>query len=245
MRVLVAAVFILLQGGDTFGSGVRAYREGLFADAQQAFAVAIAAAGDEAPPEWSFDEALAALRAGSFREAEAAAERAAERGGPRLALLRDALLGNVAFQRAGIAQRQASGPEAEPFAYDVAIAYAHAARRFWQGCVMVEPDFHAARRNAERAVAKVSELEREKAAAKADSKHEGAPSEKPVDPDAEGATEKPPTDEVTERPLARPEPLTRETLEVLLDRLAQKEQEKLALRIEKRAARNATLERDW
>ena len=79
----------LLLGGGAFGDGVRAYREGRFREALEKFTEAERNAGDDASAELLYDKALAALRAGELLVAEASAGRAADRGGPELAVLCD------------------------------------------------------------------------------------------------------------------------------------------------------------
>ncbi|MFG0319490.1 MAG: VWA domain-containing protein, partial [Planctomycetota bacterium JB042] len=124
-------VLALVAAGAAAVDGERALREGRFAEAHDAFAAAVAAAGDEAPAELLWNEALAALAAGRPREAEIAAEVAAVRGGTSFGPRRDFVLGSAAWARAARAEAQASGPEAEPFAFDLAIAQVDAARDAW------------------------------------------------------------------------------------------------------------------
>ena len=115
-------ILLLLCASD-FPEGVRAFREGRFGDALEAFTEAEKALGDRASAALLHNKALAALRAGKLTDAEASAERAAAAGGPELLPFRDFLHGNTAFARCEHAELQASQPEAEPFAYDLAIAY--------------------------------------------------------------------------------------------------------------------------
>ncbi|MHC4973714.1 MAG: hypothetical protein ACYTG3_15420 [Planctomycetota bacterium] len=201
-----------------------------------------ACGGDESSAERLFNRALAALRAGDLSDAEAAAESAATRGTPEIEALCDFVRGNAAFARCRMAERQASTAAAEPFAFDVAITYARKARRLWQLAAMSRPDWPAARRNVERALLKEDELKRKKAdreeqqrRRKTDPKPKPRPKPPPESPDAEPD----PAVDPQLRELA-PEEVLR-----LLDKLAQKEKEKRALRRSRRKARMADVERDW
>jgi hypothetical protein len=237
---------LLLLGGDPFDAGVRAYRDGRFADAVVAFQAAEAAAGDAAPPELQFDLALAALRAGNLGLAEAAAERAAARGGARFAARREFLLGNVAFARCELAAAQAGGPEAEPFAFDAAIAFAERALRCWATAAADAAGWPAAERNAERALRRIASLhDRKRAAA------ERRP-ERLADPRLRAGTAPQPEPPAPEDPgRLRRDPSVALSgagalpAERLLEQLARKEQQKQALRRELRRRSGATLERDW
>ncbi|MHC4548754.1 MAG: hypothetical protein ACYTEZ_08240 [Planctomycetota bacterium] len=233
---------LLLVGCGELASGVDAYREGRFRDAHAAFRKAEESAGNGASAALSFNRALAALRAGDLSDAEAAAQRAAARGGPEMAARCDFLRGNAAFARCRLAERQASTAAAEPFAWDVAIIYARKARDAWQRAAMSRPDWPAARRNVERALLKIEELKRKKA--EQDQRPPRPPGPQPPPPpqppEARGKEDEPaPADEPQLEELA-PEQVLR-----LLDRLAQKEQEKRALRRSHRKARMAEVERDW
>lgn len=211
--------------------GLQAYREGRFRDAQEAFR----ADGDDASAARLFNRALAALRAGDLTDAEGAAETAAERGTPEIAALCDFVRGNAAFERCLMAERQASTAAAEPFAFDVAITYAKKARGLWQLAAMSRSDWPEARRNVERALLKEDELRRKKADREEQQRRKAKPRPRPRPPDAEPD------------PAVAPQLKELDPDEVLrlLDKLAQKEREKRALRRSHRKGRMAGVERDW
>jgi len=234
---------ILFAAGDDFASGVRAYEEGRYRDALAAFTEAQIAAGEEAPAELLFNRALAALRAGDLREAEASAARAAERGGREFAALRDFMRGNAAFQRCAWTEAQANEPSAPPFALDSAIQYAESARAAWQAAAASRDDWPEARRNVERALRKLEELRRKKEEAEKNRPEQPKPKEpelRPNPPEPEGRT----TEEET-----TPEPqlveLSPEEVQRLLDKLGEKEKEKIAMRQARRRARTVEVEKDW
>jgi len=247
---LVALALLALSGAeDDFELGLSAYRAGRFADALAALTRAEEAAGSEAAPELVYDRALSALRAGALAEAETAAQRAALRGGAEFAARRDFLLGNVAFARCDLAQRAATAPGAEGGEYDAAIAQAEVARSAWQRAQVARPDWPAARRNAERAERRLAELEKLRGEAFERKKQR---EERPVlEPEAaEGAPPPEPTDDTrTEEELRTDrEPvveLSAEEIAHLLDDLSAKEQEKLALRRQRREAQREPVEKDW
>ncbi len=251
----------LLAGCDATSDGREAYREGRFREAHASFAKAAHAAGDSASAELLYDRALAALRDGDPRDAESSARNAAERGAPEVAALADFVRGNAAFARCETAALQASAPEAEPFAFDVAIAAAASARDAWASAASTRADWPEARRNAERALLKIADLREKKAEAerKRSSKSAPRPNPKPVPKTKPSTDEKDPS-----RPPVPPRPpddgapagedaaataqlaeLSPSEVQRLFDRLAAKEKEKLDLRRARRQATSADVERDW
>ena len=200
-------------------------------------ALLLAACGGE---DSGYTRALAALRDGRLEEAESAAESAAARGGPEIRVLCEFLRGNVAFARCEMVERQAEEPGAEPFAYDVAIAYGEKALRFWRHAAMSRADWPEARRNVERALLKLEELQKKKAdkdeqrRRESDPQPRPRPKPKPRGGDAEADPDRPQLQQ-----------MSREQVMGLLEKLAEKEREKLALRRLHRKVRMAEVERDW
>lgn len=243
VMVALLAAWGLLGAGVAVDEGARAWREGRFAAAHEAFAEVTRAAGDRATAAAFFDESLAALRAGRLTDAEAAAERAAARGGPAAYPMRDFLLGNAAFARTARAESQASGPEAEPFAFDVAIAHVDLALAAWVRAATSRRDWPEARRNVERALMKRAELvaSRDEARRRADEarrKERDAP--RPNEPTASDRTDE-------RAPTAAPQGFDEgpELERRLFELLARKEREKLAGRAATRAAESTAVEREW
>jgi hypothetical protein len=190
-----------------------------------------------------FDRALASLRGGDLRGAEGRARRAAAEGGPEYEALADFVKGNVAFARCELADEQASTAEAEPFAFDVAINYGKAALANWSRAAATRDDWPAARRNAERALLKIAELEKKKAAARRKRKKadpDPQPQPRPVPP----PKPRPDPQEATQDQPQLKE-LTRDQVLALIQRLAEKENEKRAVRRDARRERTAGVERDW
>ncbi len=226
--------------------GAAAYREGRFGEALQEIGAAEQALGDDAPAELLVNRALAALAAGRANEAEWSIEKAVARGGPAHAPLRDFLRGNAAWARCTIAELQASGPEAEPFAFQVAIGHAEAALGHWQEAARTRHDWPAAARNVERALRKIRELRVQKTAAERRKaqrpKPEGAEPQPqqppPPDPDRPPSTE---AAELTAQNMALPPELVLR----LLQRLDAKEREKNELRRAEQERPGTRAERDW
>ncbi|MHC4342356.1 MAG: hypothetical protein ACYSX0_19350 [Planctomycetota bacterium] len=231
---------LLLTGCGEFAAGVDAYREGRYRDAHAAFRKAEA---DDASAELSFNRALAALRAGDLSDAESSAQKAAERG-PAIAPLCGFLQGNAAFERCRMAERQADSVAAEPFAFDVAIAYAKKAARLWQRAAMSRPDWAEARRNVERALRKLEELQKKKEEADPRRRRQADPKPRP-DPVPPLPLPKPGT-EIEQDPEVTPQlkELSPEQIARLLDKLAEKEKDKAALRRSTRQ-QDSRVERDW
>jgi hypothetical protein len=223
---------LTLAAGDPFAAGLRAYREGRFADALAAFAAAERAAGGQASAELLYDKALAAVQAGRLEEAGAAADAAAARS-ETFAARRDFLRGAIAFVRADAAARQAGSAESEPFAFDAAKALAEAARDAFARLVLAHPEWHEARRNAERAARLLQQIEERRAAAAANARK---PKEQPVQP-------APPPESPEAEPA--PEELSRDQVRRLFEKLAAKEREKQRLRRSRREAGAAEVQQDW
>lgn len=210
-------------------------------------ALPLAGCGRDADARLLYDRAHEALAAGQLNEADAAAEKAAARGDPGTAMLAGFLRGNIAFAYCGLAERQAGTAAAEPFAFDVAIAYAEKARRFWQLAAMSRADWPAARRNVERALLKLEELKRRKTEFEeqrrraADPRPQPKPQPRPEPLPGTGP------EEVEQDPadLAQLSELSPEQVRRLLETLAEKEREKTALRRAEREKRTAGVERDW
>ena len=142
-----------------------AFAYGRFGEALAGFRQLERDLGDEAPAAVFHGQALSALRTGALVEAELAVEKLVARGGLDFAPERDFVLGVTAFVRCERAEAQASGPEAEPFAFDVAIAHAEAAQAAWQRAAIARGDWPEARRNLVRAMNKLDELRKKRQAA--------------------------------------------------------------------------------
>ncbi len=240
-----AAIVEPAPAGDDFSAGMRAYREGRFQDALAAFTRAARSRGEDASAELYHNQALAALRSGDLEAAESAAEHAALRGGQGFVAIRDFLIGNVAFVRCGQAELLASQSEAEPFAFDVAIAHAQAARSSWQRAAIQRLDWPEARRNVERALLKLQTLKNKKA--QIQKKKEKGPGEPPPEPERSAEQSRDREDEAVRD--GKPEPMTSllspEEVLHLLDKLAQKEREKRAVREARRKLQETEVEKDW
>jgi hypothetical protein len=199
------------------------------------------AAGSAASAESLYDRALTALADGDLRDAEDSLGRARERDRDDLSPLFSFLAGDIAYARAQVAGRQAATPEAEPFAFDVAIQYASSARDAFAAAAASREDWPAARRNVERALRLLADLARQKAEKQNPPKRrpEPQPEPKPLPP-PEGPGQKQEVPAEAQLSTLSPEEVRR-----LLDLLAEKEREKLATRRKHRAEKMAGAEKDW
>ncbi len=225
-----------------------AFAYGRFGEALAGFRQLERDLGDEAPAAVFHGQALSALRTGALVEAELAVEKLVARGGLDFAPERDFVLGVTAFVRCERAEAQASGPEAEPFAFDVAIAHAEAAQAAWQRAAIARGDWPEARRNLVRAMNKLDELRKKRQAAierkrkdqRPDSKPKPSEEEAPRDSDGQPK-------EIEPAPRLEPQAveLARGQIDGLLRRLDEKEREKGALRRSQRTALQSGVEKDW
>jgi hypothetical protein len=260
VAAVVVAAALAVTGCGGASEGERAYRAGRFDVASAAYIRAIDSSGPDASPELLYDAALATLRAGSdMAVVEKLTMAAKAHGSPDVVALCDFLEGNAAWARGQLAKRQATGPEAEPFAFDWAVKQARKARDAWVRAAATRDDWPQARRNVERSLLEIDLLERMKADAERNRKsgrtpggeptprpapaqpREDAPDLQPPEPPpaAAGDTGEPAAAE------AQTAELSPDEVRRLLDRLAQKEREKLALRRARRAQGQADVERDW
>ena len=249
LTAVLCALFALsapvLAGCGDFAAGISAYEEGRFEDAHAAFVRAEEAADGEAGPELSFNRGLAALRAGNSRDAESAAKRVAAADDPEMAALGAFLRGNAAYVQCELAARQADTPMAEPFAFDVAINYGETARDAWIVAAASRADWPKARRNVERAIRMLDELRAKKDEAERRRRKRTEPSPKPnpipePPPESGGTT----TEEEIAAKAMRVE-LNPDQVRRLLEKLEEKEREKIALRRSHRRTRMAEVETDW
>jgi hypothetical protein len=210
-----------------------------------ALLAATASCGDDGAARLH-DDALGALREGDLVAAETLAERAAARGSPEVAAASEVLLGCAAFARCERAELAFFGPAGGRPALDQAIAHARRALDLWRSAAASGATGPEARRNAERAVLKLAQLEGRRAESEAEPgvapKARPAP---PVRPEPEARPEPAPDQP---RP-ARPDPelaeLPRERVLSLLERLEAKEREKVRLRRARRQATGALADKDW
>ena len=199
MKALLLSLLLLV--GDGFTEGQRAYQEGRFREAYEAFHAQQREAGEEASAELLYNLALAAVRAGALREAEIAAEKAAARGGPEFTARRDFLRGNIAFTRCERATVVAVKPDVQPHEFVPALKHARTALESWQQAAVSRPDWPEARRNVQRALHQLQDLLQKQKAAESNRKEDKPPPEPPP-----------------------PEP------QPLLDKLKEKDQQKRELR---------------
>jgi hypothetical protein len=256
----VAILGLALAACGDAGDGLAAYRDGRYADAHRLLSAALRDAGPSASGELAADAALAALRDGAFDEATSAAKDAAARGDADVAGFAEFVRGNAAFAKCDVAEAQAKTPEAEPFAYDLAIRWAAAARDAWIAAAASRGDWPEARRNVERANLRLAALSQAKAEREAQRRRTGPPKIRPK-PLPSGGKGDPPADPAPPQPApgaqTGKEPkvpggdeavvteLSPAEVRRLLDRLAEKEREKIALRRAEQEKRRAEAERDW
>lgn len=239
--LLLGPLLLALAGCDATAPGREHYEAGRYAEALAAFDAAVEAAGDAASAQLLYDQALAGVRVGRYREAEAAARRAqAAAQGARIAPLCDFVLGNAAYLRSQVAEAEANRPGGEPTAHEWAVASAVDALAAWRRAAASRADWPEARRNVERALLRLKRLREQKAGGRGRIE---IPRDPPADPTP------PPRDPQPGEPR---DPLETETAELspsevagLFDLLREKERKKREMRRADREARGGDVERDW
>ncbi|MFH1998623.1 MAG: hypothetical protein ABIK28_03030 [Planctomycetota bacterium] len=232
--------------GDDFSDGMGAYSAGRYEEAFEAFTAAQEKAGDQASAELLYNRALAALRMNKPLEAEMCVEKAAARGGPEFTALRDFIKGNTAFARGEAAARVACQPEAEPFAFDVALSYVMKAEAFWKQAAASRPDWPEARRNVERAQLKLIELRKQKKEKQKNPRSHGQPEIRPqLLPQANSLTDQGETREEEAQIEKQTQELTSLQIKNLFDKLEEKEREKRIMRRARQDNQKNRAEKDW
>lgn len=220
--------------------------------------------GDRSPPELFYNLALAALDAGAIEDAEIAAEKAAARGGETFYARRDFLLARAAWQKSEQAEAAAEMQNQNPVAYGRAILHAETALREWRSVLIRDPDFDVARRNAERAAARIESLKKKRELAiQQPPKKDGAAPPKGADKGGEKRTENDPTaDEENQNrrrrpelprsappeaktPTALPAELADDQVKRLFEKLGEKDREKKKTRRARVEAGRTDVEKDW
>lgn len=163
-KAWLALVLVSATSIEAWRTGIQAYRESRYPEALAAFQEAEGQGKEPAPAALLFNQALAAYQSQAWSQAESAALAAAARGGAEFQALADFLRGNIFYARCELAERESLGPQAGPSALDVAIALAQSAADAWQRAAMSREDWPQARRNVERALAKLEQLQNKKAA---------------------------------------------------------------------------------
>jgi hypothetical protein len=242
VKTLVLMTLLLLSGDEDFAAGTRAYAEGRYPEALEAFTRAEFRAGNGASAELLHNRALAALATGDLRVAEFCAEKAAVRGGPEFAGLREFLFGNAAYARCERAESESALMEADPTALGQAIVHAQTALLYWRMAATSREDWPSARRNVERAILKLEELRKKKE--EADKNPKTRQDNPQPDPESQEDPDRN-NEEVEEDPDAQELDPSASQLTDLLDLLAKKEAEKRDLRRARQRARSADVERDW
>ncbi|MEQ8763724.1 MAG: hypothetical protein RL885_07350 [Planctomycetota bacterium] len=239
LAILLATLPLSLRE-DPVASGSAAMASGDTQAALELWREAADRARPDVPPELLTNMALAALASGRWTDAEIAAERLVV-ADAALAPLREFLQANARYGRAKQAELRADLPEAEPFAYDLAIRLMQQAKSGWIRAHLGEGEWPAARRNAERAELASSQLELKKQKKLEEQKKKTERDPPPEKPEPE---EPEPEKEEIELDAAVAE-LPVEDVRRLIERLAQKEREKRALRQAEREKRSGPAERDW
>jgi hypothetical protein len=196
--------------------------------------------GESGENAWTSDRAaFVHLSRGELVQAEIAAEKAAARGGPEFEARRDFLLGNAAWTRSMKEEQAAMGPRGAS-AMTAAIRHADQARASWQLAAARREDWPEARRNVERARLRIEELRRKKAELEPESRP-------PPKPPPRGDRPQPSQPQLMPGMRVDPEltELPADEVTKLLDRLKDKDQDKLRVRRARQAEIGLGVEKDW
>lgn len=222
-------------------AGIVAYRAGRHDAARVEFAAAAAAFGERCPPHVAVDWALAALRTGRPSEAEAAARSLL--GSDDAAVRADAefLLASAAFQHGERAEAAAQLQDPEPMAWPAAERAFDLAHRGFGRAAMLRPEWPEARRNAERAWRRLSEVRR----LRAEAEQKGAPDRREKQPPPPPPSRPPDQPPEEAAPGLATTALSPAEVGRLLQRVQQQERDKQAVRRLAQRAAAAPGERDW
>lgn len=220
--VLLAVAFVPQEvAPDPFARAVAAYRAGQYDEALAGFSAAWQQSPAAASPELLGNLALAALRQRRPADAEAPAQRLADGGHDEDAALGEFLLGQAAMERARTAELAARLPDAEPMAWQAAVMASQHALDHWRRAAELRPGWPEAVRNAERAYRRLTAAQDARDRAEQQTRKEKA--KEPTPPQPKNPTE-------ADTPDLRAEPLPAAEVARLLERLQQKEREKVVVR---------------
>ena len=197
-----------------------------------------------------YEAARVALEAGALEKAATAVAQAQETDAERYGALGDFLRGNIAFERSKRAEVELLAPVPDPRALQVTITHAEDALVAWQKAASSRANWPAARRNAERALLRLEQLQ-ERRRAERKGKPRVVPGGKPK-PDETKKPDPPPRDPAQpEAPEGDPEStietgrLAGDAVPGLFELLAKKQREKLKMRRAQRRTGKDKVERDW
>jgi hypothetical protein len=209
-----------------FAAAMADYEAGRFAEAYQGFAAQLAAATEPVPEALRWNTALAALRVLRSGAAEQAIAPCRDAGDPVLRADAEFVLGLAQCQRAEQAAAAAALPDAEPLAWQLALAAQDRGIAAFERAVQLRGDWPAAVRNTERAQRRRRELEQQRDRSQPDAAQQEKVPEPPP-PSPPGPADQPPE-------AALPEAVTTELsaaeVQNLLQLLARKDQRKHQLR---------------
>jgi hypothetical protein len=225
-----------------FAAALADHEAGRFQAAYETFAQLLAAAAEPVPEALRWNTALAALRVLRARDAEAAIEPWRAHPDPERRAEAEFVFGLAQCLRAEQAAVAAALPDAEPMAWQLALAAQDRGIAAFVRAVQLRGDWPAAVRNVERAQRRRLEFEQQRDRSRPEaSKQEQVPEPPPPPPPAPANDAEPEA--------ALPELMINElsAAEVaqLLQRLAQKDQRKHRLRQQEQRRTTVAGERDW
>lgn len=224
-----------------FAAATADYEAGRYAAAYERFAAQLAAAAEPVPAALRWNTALAALRVLRSGAAETAIAPWRDATDPVLRAEAEYVLGLAQCQRADQAAAAAALPDAEPLAWQLALAAQDRGIAAFERAVQWRGDWPAAVRNAERAQRRRRELEQQRDRSQPDAASKEAVPEPP--PPSPPVPADPQPEEV--RPEAVTAELSAAEVATLLQQLARKDQRKHQLRQQQQRRTAVAGERDW
>jgi hypothetical protein len=230
------------EATDPFAAAVADYDAGRYRESLTGWQALAAELGPQAPPEVLGNLALAALRGVRLGDAEAAARKLEESASSAERAYAAFLLAHAAYLRSQQAEAAARLPDAEPRAWDAALSSCHAAAAAWMRAdTLAAAGWPAAVRNAERAVRRLSELER----LRDEAERQKPPAKKEPDQPEQKPQRKPDEKPEEQDPEMMRTKMSPEEVAKLLLRLEQKDREKRMARTAQQRAGATAGERDW
>jgi hypothetical protein len=234
----LAAVLPAQVDAAVVAQAVADYRAGRHETAHAAFAAQFAAAGDDAPAALRWNLALAALRVQRSGDAEATMQPWLAGEDPQRRAEAEFVVAMASFQRAERAALAAQLPDAEPMAWTLALQAMEKAAAGFLRSAAGRGGWPEAERNAERARARLAELQKIRdAAQQAQAKQEPEPPP-PAPPAPQPEPEEAGADVTKER-------LGADQVARLLARVERKEREKRQQRRAEQLRATAAGERGW
>ncbi|MFT7620304.1 MAG: tetratricopeptide (TPR) repeat protein [Planctomycetota bacterium] len=220
------------------------YKGGQFKESYVAFEEIASAVDDDARGAAYFNVGLAAYQAGRLVAAEVAFEKADAWGHGDFGDLHGFMNATIEFARCLRGEVLSKRVEAGLPAFDIAIAAGQRAQLAWEEVILQSPDWQPAKRNLERTLMKLADLERRRQEFVKKSKKNSTPKDNPA-AEKDGKSKEEKKQDFEEQVDANLTALMSNEVGEVLKLIKKKEAQKKKLRLKQRTKTTSSRGRDW